>query len=87
MTEDQAPESLPASCQLGIPLTAIADHYPPGTFAAFLEWMTGQTMATCDGREFNHDTGTYEPSNCGPHGTVVYSRDLRRFLAGLPVDD
>jgi hypothetical protein len=53
----------------------------------FDHWMRGQTMGICDGRKYNHDTGEYEPTGCGPHGTVVYSWDLARFLHGLPVTD
>lgn len=53
----------------------------------FWQWMRGQTMTICDGRSWNHTTGKYEQTGPGPHGSVVYSWDLKRYLAGLPVID
>lgn len=54
----------------------------------FQQWMTGQTQALCEGRQWNHDTGQYEEA-CGgvAHGPVTYPWDLDRFMAGLPVFD
>lgn len=43
----------------------------------FEEWMSGQTMAICDGR----------PPCDEPHGPIVYSDDITRFLAGGRVVD
>lgn len=66
---------------------------------AFNNWMIGQTMAICDGspeREWVDDpdapggmrlveTG---PSLCSePHGGIVYTWDLWRYLDGGPVID
>ena len=53
----------------------------------FKMWMRGQTIASCDGRLYNHGKKEYEPSGCGPHGFVVYSWDLERFLDGRPIID
>jgi hypothetical protein len=50
-------------------------------------WMAGQTMAICDGRQYNFATEEYEPDDCGPHGVVVYPWDLERFLDGRPILD
>ena len=52
----------------------------------FNDWMFGATMALCDGRIYNADSHLYEPSACfqKPHGAVVYTWDMDRFLAGLP---
>lgn len=56
-------------------------------FEEFFKWMYGQTMSLCDGRSYNHETKEYEKGCDEPHGPVVYSHDLRRFLLGLPVID
>lgn len=47
-------------------------------YKSFTFWMEGQTGGWCDGRA---------ASRCGPHGPVVYSHDLRNFLAGGRVVD
>lgn len=54
---------------------------------AFRHWHRGQTGALCDGRTWVAEARTYVPSNCGPHGAVVYPHDVERFLMGLPNDD
>jgi hypothetical protein len=53
----------------------------------FNSWMSGQTMAVCDGRVYDHVKGAYEPSECGPHGGITYTWDLQRFLDGRPIVD
>jgi hypothetical protein len=55
----------------------------------FWNWMDGQTVALCDGREYNYDTREYRDSACvdNPHGIVVYRWDLERYLRRLPVID
>lgn len=53
----------------------------------FRKWMAGQTEMLCDGQEYNHETGKYEPTGCGPHGIITYRQDVERFLLGLPVVD
>jgi hypothetical protein len=56
-------------------------------YEEFWLWMRGQTFSSCDGRAYNHDKKEYEDTGCGPHGFVVYSWDLLRFLEGKPVVD
>lgn len=53
----------------------------------FNRWMIGQTVSSCDGVSYNHSTEEYESTGCGPHGIVVYSWDLSRFLDGRAVVD
>jgi hypothetical protein len=54
----------------------------------FNHWMYGQTMAICDGRDYDYEKKEYVPSGCDhPHGSITYTWDLKRFLDGLPVID
>lgn len=73
-------------CQLGYPIDQVqrilGDRFPE-----FNEWIAGQTVSICDGRSYNYETKQYEETGCGPHGSVIYSWDLDRFLKGLPVID
>ncbi len=56
-------------------------------FVEFSHWMAGQTVTICDGQEYDHEAKAYKPTNCGPHGPVVYAWDLSRFLEGKdPLD-
>ncbi|MEV2239498.1 hypothetical protein [Micromonospora sp. NPDC049891] len=58
-----------------------------GQTDAFGRWMRGQTLAFCDGIEYDYESKAHKPTGCGPHGPVVYGHDLRRFLANLaPLD-
>jgi hypothetical protein len=54
----------------------------------FTRWMYGATMTLCEGKEYNHLTGEYEPCCNGvAHGPVVYPWDLETYLRGLdPLD-
>mgnify|MGYP001610752726 CR=1 FL=1 len=55
----------------------------------FMLWMRGQTVMSCEGRQYNHDTGEWSPNACAetPHGLIVYGSDLRQFLnGGGPLD-
>ena len=47
----------------------------------FVRWMSGQTVALCEGKKYNHETKKYE-KDCGgtSHGVVIYAWDLKRFL-------
>lgn len=56
---------------------------------SFQAWMNGQTGSVCDGRFYNYETRGYEPSPCvdHPHGLVIYSSDVKRYIAGLPIMD
>jgi hypothetical protein len=53
----------------------------------FKKWMRGQTISLCEGRQYNPETKEYESSGCGPHGSVIYSWDVQRFLDGSPIVD
>lgn len=53
----------------------------------FSGYMTGQTMAICDGQVYDYEKKEYIESGCGPHGVVVYSWDVERFLQGRPLFD
>lgn len=53
----------------------------------FWDWMIGQTVGVCSGLEYDQEKGVNRKTDCGPHGTVVYTHDLRRFMAdGGPLD-
>jgi hypothetical protein len=56
-----------------------------GNLDLFNEWMTGQTMAYCEGREWSPAQNVYV-SSCGGahHGPITYKHDLERFLLRLP---
>lgn len=56
-------------------------------YEEFMLWMRGQTVAICGGRFYDHEISEYRNTGCGPHGVVVYSWDLERFLLGLPIID
>jgi len=78
---------LPAPvCELGY-TQAELEQILGDRFDQFDLWMTGQTVAWCDGRQYNYETKEYEPTNCGPHGMVVYPWDLQGFLNNAPVFD
>jgi len=74
------------SCELGYTnkdlQEILGDRLPE-----FHKWMHGQTVAICDGRQYNHDKGEYEDTSCGPHGVIYYSWDVSRFMAGKPIID
>ncbi len=52
----------------------------------FNKWMSGQTVALCDGREYDYATGGYIPTGKA-HGSATYPQDLQRFLDGRPIID
>lgn len=74
-------------CGLGLPSEHLRQVLSAGQFKSLNAYLVGQTIGICDGRRYNHDTEEYEPTGCGPHGTVVYRRDVQRWIDGLPVDD
>jgi hypothetical protein len=53
----------------------------------FDTWMDGQTVALCDGREYDHEQKKYVSSCDVAHGTIYYADDVRRYALGLPVID
>lgn len=81
------PKKIPMpDCQLGY-TTEQLESILRDRLKEFNTWMVGQTIALCDGRSYNHNTKEYEDTGCGPHGLVVYSWDLSRFLDGRAVVD
>ena len=56
-------------------------------YRTFLNFMTGQTMCLCDGREYDYELEEYRYSGCGPHGAVAYPWNLKGFLDGRKVWD
>lgn len=72
-----AAPALPApACSLGYTKKQVGEILPGRLEEAFWQWMRGQTMAICEGRD-----GV-------AHGSpIVYPHDLQRFLAHLPTTD
>lgn len=75
------------NCRFGYDVQQVEDILGARVHGHFLRWMTGQTMAICDGRSYSHEEKAYHATDCGPHGVVVYPWDLERYLAGRPVAD
>lgn len=79
----------------GLPVPECTIGYPDSQLHEILEdrydefwkWMSGQTFSSCEGRAYNHEIGNYQETGCGPHGFVVYSWDVQRFLDGSPIVD
>lgn len=77
-----SPHALPQPiCKMGYTKAQLEQILGP-RLTEFNRWMYGQTGAICDGREYDHAAKAYKPTNCGPHGMVVYAHDLRQFLSG-----
>ena len=78
----------PSDCVMGFSESLLQSKMDEQQFARFSHWMRGQTVALCSGQLFDHETRTYVESCDGhAHGTVYYSHDVYRFLAGLPIID
>lgn len=75
-------------CRMGYPITQLENELTSVGYLALTKWLYGQTLAICEGREYNHDTEKYEQS-CGgvPHGVVAYTWDVWRWIDGRPVID
>lgn len=73
-------------CSYGYPVSQLERELNADTFERLNKWMYGQTGAICTGSRYNHETREYEETghSCG---YVIYSGDVRRFLAGSPVID
>ncbi len=78
---------LPASCKHGMTSDDLKSVFTHDELTDLFAWMTGQTGAICEGREWDYTLSDYIDSDCGPHGMVVYRHDVTRYLAGLPVVD
>lgn len=75
-------KSYSRACKFGYTWGEISDMLGKTNMPKFEDWFRGQTGAICDGRQYNHDTESYEETGCGPHGGVVYAHDLTRFIYG-----
>lgn len=71
----------PPLCTLGYPEEQLREILG-SRWDDFSRWFVGQTGGICEGREYDHDKREYRPTNCGPHGYVVYPWDVRNFLGG-----
>ena len=78
---------LPASCKLGMTSANLASVFSEEELEDLHHWMRGQTGAICEGVEWDYATEDYIESGCGPHGYIVYTGDVERFVLGLPVID
>lgn len=74
-------------CGMGYPVAFLSSFLNREQKDSLMEWMTGQTVGECDGRMYDHEHKCYNPTGCGPHGIVIYTGDLYRWLKGLPVVD
>lgn len=73
-------------CSYGYPASQLERELDADTFERLGRWLRGQTMMLCDGARYDHDSGKYVDTGHF-HGAVVYSWDVDRFFAGLPVID
>jgi hypothetical protein len=63
----------PPVCRYGYTEAQLAAILGP-RLAAFHAWHVGQTGAICEGGD----------GCAAPHGLIVYTHDVRQFLAGVP---
>ncbi len=69
------------SCSYGYTIAQLNEIFG-NNIDTFNNWMYGQTVMLCEGTRYNHDTKSYEPSECGEaHGPIVYSWDVMRYVA------
>lgn len=73
-------------CELGYTLSQLV-NIMGDRIREFDSWLSGQTVALCDGRAYDPQTEEYYNTGCGPHGSVVYYWDVKRFLDGEQVVD
>lgn len=73
-------------CDRGYSFDLLEEVLGDERFAELMDWMHGQTMALCEGHQYNHGTRAYY-STGDVHGPVVYSHDVHRFLSGGLVID
>lgn len=83
------PDDLPEpECEAGYPRTQLMEIMDPQQYARLDIWLYGQTLALCQGKLYDHETGEYEECCNGvSHGTVVYPTDVHRFIHARPVID
>lgn len=75
-------------CQMGFTRKQIEEMFGTIGVSQFFEWMSGQTVCQCDGKAYNHEKKTYEPTGCThPTSTIYYMGDVKRYVEGLPIID
>lgn len=79
----KAIQDLP-SCELGFTLDDLKKIIGED-LTEFHKWMAGQTVSFCDGRAYDYELEAYINTGCGPHGSVYYYHDVKRFLQNRPV--
>jgi hypothetical protein len=81
-------EELPeAECKFGYPMSQVPSVIGEEREEDFFKFIRGQTLASCSGKKYDSKKGRYVPTNCGPHGIVIYTVDVINFIKGLPVTD
>jgi hypothetical protein len=83
-------ETMPASaCPLGYPREQLETWLGSQAYRRLCLWMLGQTLAICEGRRYDSESGEYQPDGCAehPHGPVVYRWDVARWLQAGPIID
>lgn len=73
-------------CTHGYSIALLEDSLPKDLFENLMAWMYGQTMMLCEGRLYNHESKSYEPTH-DAHGPVVYAWDVERWERGGPILD
>jgi hypothetical protein len=71
-------------CRYGFTTDQLTQILGPTQLETFSDYMRGQTMTLCEGKEWSQELNKYIPTNCGPHGPIVYLQDLESFLEGRP---
>lgn len=74
---------VPLACPLGYTREQV-EQITAERYDEFAKWMRGQTVALCDGRQWDHDKQEDEPTSCtdSPHGLVTYPHDVAQFIRG-----
>lgn len=70
------------NCTMGYSWSQIRRILGPERMEEFEKWMHGQIPAVCDGQKYDYEAGRMVPTQCGPHGGVVYEGDFSRFMRG-----
>ena len=77
------------TCRLGYTEDDLRVIFPDeSTRKEFFVWMYGQTFASCDGREYDHDRREYHEACDGKkHGAAYFPWDVERFIRGGRIID
>jgi len=68
-------------CKLGYTQSQIEQIVGTALMPKFNEFMRGQTLGICEGKQYDPEINGYRLSNCGPHGIVTYPCDVQNFFA------